>query len=295
MTGHPYIVVDVFAEKKYAGNQLAVFTDGGRIPAENMLTFARETHYSETTFILSGEPREGGWDVRIFTPGEEVPFAGHPTLGTAWVIGRELTGGEPEEIVLNLKVGQIPVRFETDDEGREVLWMRQNEPDFGADLAPEVIAPVLGLDLWDIDDRFPVQDVSTGLPFLIVPVKDLEALRGAAVRREEFFELIADTRWKAPLIFCPETRRPDNDLSVRVFVDYYNITEDPATGSANGCLAAWLVRHRYFGSDRIDIRVEQGHEIHRPSLLHLQAAGSEAGIEVHVGGSVIETARGEFV
>jgi len=176
-----------------------------------------------------------------------------------------------------------------------VLWMRQKEPDFGDVLAPEVIAPVLGLDLWDIDDRFPVQDVSTGLPFLIVPVKDLGALREASVRRDDFFELIADTRWKAPLLFCPGARNSANDLSVRVFVDYYNIPEDPATGSANGCLAAWLVAHRYFGDSAIDVRVEQGHEIHRPSLLHLRASETDGAWSIEVGGSVIETARGEFV
>ncbi len=311
MAAYPFVIVDVFAEEKYAGNQLAVFTAAADMPGELMQLIARETHYSETTFILSDQPRDGGWDVRIFTPGEEVPFAGHPTLGTAWVIREHLAGGTAGgpagesagesgampagEVVLNLAVGQIPVRFDVSDDERPILWMRQNRPDFGDVLAPEVIAPVLGLDLWDIDERFPIQDVSTGLPFIIVPLTNLAALQRSAVKRDAFFDLIADTRAKAPLLFCPQGRSAEDDLSVRVFVDYYNIPEDPATGSGNGCLAAWLVEHRYFSSDAIDLRVGQGHEIDRPSRLYLRARQTDDGIEVEVGGRVIETARGEFV
>jgi trans-2,3-dihydro-3-hydroxyanthranilate isomerase len=126
-------------------------------------------------------------------------------------------------------------------------------------------------------------------------MKNLEAVKRARIKRDVFFGLIADTNAKAPLLFCPETYNPKNDLNCRVFVDYYGIPEDPATGSANGCLAGYLVKHRYFGGTCINVRVEQGYEIGRPSLLYLKAEKNEDVIDVLVGGKVFKIAEGEFV
>jgi trans-2,3-dihydro-3-hydroxyanthranilate isomerase len=123
----------------------------------------------------------------------------------------------------------------------------------------------------------------------------LNAVKQAKTNKERYFELIKDTEAKAILIFCPETYSRENDLSVRVFADYYGVPEDPATGSANGCLAGYLVKHRYFGEDQIDLRVEQGYEIGRPSLLFLKAMQKEGRIDIHVGGKVIMVAKGEFI
>ncbi len=289
-----FYIVDVFAESKYAGNQLAVFRHGKAYSDIEMQQVAKEMNYSETTFIISDEPRNGGYDVRIFTPAEEIPFAGHPTLGTAYIIAHEIIGAPVEKIVLNLMVGQIPVTFHADGESPGYLWMRQKPPEFGDTLDGSIMAEALGLAAEDLDERFPVEEVSTGLPFFIVPVKSLEALKRAKVQRERFFSLIEDSEAKAPLLFCPETYRDENDLNVRVFVDYYNIPEDPATGSANGCLAGYLAKHAYFGSDRIDVRVEQGYEIGRPSLLLLKAEASGDEIVVQVGGRVIMVAEGRL-
>jgi len=146
-----------------------------------------------------------------------------------------------------------------------------------------------------MDNRFPIQDVSTGIPFIIVPLKTLEALKQTRIARDKYFELIENTQAKAILIFCPETYNQENDLNVRVFADYYGVPEDPATGSANGCLAGYLVKHRYYGKDRINIRVEQGYEMGRPSLLLLKAEGKEGRIDVYVGGKVVMIAKGELV
>jgi trans-2,3-dihydro-3-hydroxyanthranilate isomerase len=180
MSAKPYYIVDVFAETKYAGNQLAVFRNAAAISDHEMQQIARETNYSETTFILSDEPRNGGFDVRIFTPAEEVPFAGHPTLGTAFIIRNEILNGRAEKVLLNLKVGQIPVSFSPDG----YSWMRQIQPTFGSQHLPETFAPILELELADFDNRFPIQEVSTGLPFFIVPLKTLQALKKAKVNRE---------------------------------------------------------------------------------------------------------------
>ncbi|WP_018131563.1 PhzF family phenazine biosynthesis protein [Effusibacillus pohliae] len=291
----PFFIVDVFAEAKYAGNQLAVFRGAGGLSTAEMQKIAREMNYSETTFLLSDEQQNGGYDVRIFTPEEEVPFAGHPTLGTAFVIQREIAGKAADTIVLNLRVGQIPVTFGGAGGENDLLWMKQNQPVFGETVDPQRIAKVLSIEEEDIDHRFPVQEVSTGLPSLIVPLNSLDAVKRSRTNRDEYFALVDKLQAKAILVFCPETYSSQNQVNARVFGDYFGVPEDPATGSANGNLAGYLVKHRYFGRTQIDLRVEQGYEIGRPSLLYLRAEEKAAGIEVSVGGHVVMVAKGEFV
>jgi trans-2,3-dihydro-3-hydroxyanthranilate isomerase len=296
MEKHDFYKVDVFAEEKYAGNQLAVIRGAKKLSTDQMQRIAKEMNYSETTFILKDEEKDGGYDVRIFTPETELPFAGHPTLGTAYVIQQEIIREPAQKVVLNLQVGQIPVTISyTKKNVVDVLWMKQIKPAFGQIFDVELISQILSLDAEKIDQNFPVQDVSTGVPFIIVPLKSLDALKGAQVAREKYFQLVNTTQAKCILIFCGETYKKENDLSVRVFADYYGVAEDPATGSANGCLAGYLVKHRYFGKEQIDIRVEQGYEIGRPSLLLLRAEQKQNEIDVFVGGRVIMVAKGELV
>ncbi len=293
MTALPFYIVDVFAQEKYTGNQLAVFRNAETLSGSEMQKIAREMNYSETTFILSEDNRNYKYDVRIFTPEEEVPFAGHPTLGTAYVILKEIVKKPVQRITLNLKIGQVNV--DCDNEQADVLWMKQMNPTFGDIFDISEISEVLSLDSSDIDNKYPIQEVSTGLPFIIVPLKTLNTLKKAKVDRDKYFELIKDTQAKAILIFCPETYAKENHLSVRVFADYYGVPEDPATGSGNGCLAGYLVRYRYFGVSKIDLRVEQGYEVGRPSRLFLRAEENRGKIEVSVGGRVVMIARGEFI
>jgi trans-2,3-dihydro-3-hydroxyanthranilate isomerase len=290
-----FYILDVFAEEKYAGNQLAVIRDTGGLSDAEMQKIAKEMNYSETTFILSEQPRTGGYDVRIFTPEIEVPFAGHPTLGTASVIQQEIVG-EPVEVVnLNLKVGQIPVTFNYEEGHTGILWMKQIEPIFGATIETQPIAEVLGIDKSDIDEKFPIQEVSTGIFFIIVPLRTLDAVKRAKVVRDKYFGMIEGLQAKAIFIFCPQTYDKQNNLNCRMFADYYGVAEDPATGSANGCLAGYLAKYRYFGSSKIDIRVEQGYEIGRPSLLYLRAEEHNRKMDVSVGGKVVMVAKGELV
>ena len=295
MSPLPFYIVDVFAEVKYAGNQLAVFTNAASLSTAEMQQIAKEMNYSETTFILSSEPRSSGYDVRIFTPAKELPFAGHPTLGTAFILQHEVIQQPVETIALNLEIGQIPVTILYKDGLTDVLWMQQRSPVFGETFAVDAIAPVLNLDVTDIDTNVPIQDVSTGVPFIIVPLKSQQALKRIKVNKDHYFALIETTQAKEILVFCPETYRPENQLSVRVFADSLGIPEDPATGSANGCLAGYLVQHSYYGEPSIDLRVEQGYEIGRPSLLLLRATKTATNIHVAVGGRVVLVARGEFV
>ena len=290
-----FYIVDVFAEEKYAGNQLAVVRDAAGLSDDEMQNITKEMNYSETTFILSDDQRNGGYDVRIFTPAQEVPFAGHPTLGTAYIIQQEIIKEPVEKLILNLKVGRIPVTFNYTGKEKDVLRMKQIEPTFGQTIEPEQISQVLGINTGDIDERFPVQEVSTGMFFIIVTLKTLDAVKRAKIARDKYFKLIENRQAKAILVFCPETYSQENDLNVRVFVDCYGIPEDPATGSGNGCLAGYLVKNRYFGKDQIDIRTEQGYEIRRPSLLYLRAENKEGQIDISVGGKVVMVAKGKLV
>ncbi len=293
---HAFYLVDVFAESKYAGNQLAVVRNAADLSALDMQKIAAEMNYSETTFILSDQVRDGGYDVRIFSLDEELPFAGHPTLGTAYIIQQQIIGKELNEVRLNLKAGQIPVTFSYLDGKPDQLWMQQIAPTFGRKFSPEDVARALNIDSDSIDHRFPIEEVSTGLPFIIVPLKDLAAVKSCYIDRVGYMKLIDQADAKSIFVFCPECYDPRNQINARMFDDYHGIAEDPATGSANGCLAAYLVKNRYYGSPAIDIKVEQGYEIGRPSLLLLKAGEEEGGaISVSVGGRVIMVAGGELV
>jgi trans-2,3-dihydro-3-hydroxyanthranilate isomerase len=286
--GLTFYILDVFAEEKYAGNQLAVVRGGADLSEEVLQKIALEMNYSETTFVLSDEETGGGYDVRIFTPGGEVPFAGHPTLGTAYVIRHEILAQPIDRIILNLKAGKIPVTF------GDVIWMRQLAPTFGTTLDPTLTAQVLNLQTTDVDDRFPVQEVSTGLPALIVPLENLDSLQRCKVDWERYLELAGPG--KNLYVFCPESHaNGPGDLSARMFANDLGVPEDPATGSAAGCLAGYLVEHRYLGTDPVNVRVEQGYEIRRPSLLYLQAEREGEETSVHVGGKVQMVARGALI
>lgn len=290
-----FYIVDVFAEEKYTGNQLAVFRDAADVPGDLMQKIAREMHFSETTFILSDKERDGGYDVRIFTPEAELPFAGHPTLGTAFVIQQEILKTKVDSVSLNLGVGQIPVTFKFSGDKVDILWMRQKAPEFGKSYDRERVAKLIGIESSAIDERFPVQEVSTGFFALMVPLKSLDAIKRARINRD-LYDVFVD-RGGAPgiLVFAPETYNKENQLNVRFFADALGVPEDPATGSANGCLAGYLVKNRYFGTSKIDIQNEQGIEINRPSLIHIKAEDTGGSIEINVGGRVIPVAKSELV
>ncbi|OGD61377.1 hypothetical protein A3K78_05760 [Candidatus Bathyarchaeota archaeon RBG_13_52_12] len=290
--GNPFYIVDVFAEAKLEGNQLAVVIDKEGWPTEKMQKFTREMNFSESTFITGIDLEKRVFKVRIFTPVGELPFAGHPTLGTAYVAAKELLRKDVPDLTLDLRAGMIPVTFQTASDGQPLLWMKQLSPEFGAVHRAEEIAPMFCLTPSDIDARFPIQEVSTGVWFYIVPLKTREALKKIKLDAEKLKAYSVDKKAKWPLLYCPEPENMGNDLKVRMLNDW---TEDPATGSANGCLAGYLVKHRYFGSPKIDIRVEQGAEINRPSILYLRAEEKRGLIEVNVGGKVAMIARGELI
>jgi trans-2,3-dihydro-3-hydroxyanthranilate isomerase len=288
----PFHIVDVFAEEKYAGNQLAVFRDEEGLPGELMQRIAKEMNFQESTFITEVDTDSLVFKVRIFTKERELPFAGHPTLGTAYVIQKTIVGRQVEKVTLDLKAGMIPVTFSYVDGEADVLWMKQLNPVFGETHPPEPVAEFLGLEPGDIDADWPIQEVSTGVPFFMIPLKTRDAVVRTRINREKLESYTEGTEAKSPLVFCREPVYPENHLKVRMIG---STGEDPATGSANGCLAGYLARHRYFGGPRVDVRVEQGHEIGRPSLLYLRSEDRGEEVDVYVGGRNAMVAKGEFI
>lgn len=288
----PFHIVDVFAEEKYAGNQLAVFMDEEGLPGELMQRIAKEMNFQESTFITGVDTDSLVFKVRIFTKERELPFAGHPTLGTAYVIQKAIIGRQVEKVTLDLKAGMIPVTFSYVGGEADVLWMKQLNPVFGDTHPPEAVAEFLGLKAGDIDTDWPIQEVSTGVPFFMVPLKTRDAVVRTRINREKLAAYTESTEAKSPLVFCREPVYPENHLKVRMIG---STGEDPATGSANGCLAGYLAKHRYFGGPKVDVRVEQGYEIGRPSLLYLRSEDRGEEIDVYVGGKNAMVAKGEFI
>lgn len=280
-----FYIVDVFAEEKYQGNQLAVFIPDRDVSDTEMQQIAVETGFAETSFILSDKKSNGGYDVRIFTPGMEVPFAGHPTLGTAFVIWSALEQRASEKVILNLKVGQIPV---TVKDGR--FTMSQNEPEFGARIEKSLLAEVLSVQPEDIREDYPAQWVSTGLGSIIVPLKSRAALVQSHVNHDAFQRFIEEHFKCNILVFVPES----DTLRVRVFTDDPGFPEDAATGSANGNLAGYLLKYNFFGSGEIHYQVRQGVEMGRPSLLHVDASLKADRCTILVGGNVHFVAEGKW-
>ncbi len=295
MSNLPFLILDVFASAKYTGNQLAVCLNAGDLTDRQMQQIAREINFSETTFVSGSEPVNGGYDTRIFTPTTELPFAGHPTLGTAFAIQQEIIRQPIERVDLNYKVGQIPVDFKYINGEPDILWMHQQPPQFFAPLAAGTCAEVIGVNLADIDPRYPIEPVSTGLPFIIIPLTNLAAVSQAKLNLDLYDRAVADLPAQAILIFCTETVDLQCQLHVRVFTECFGIPEDPATGSANGCLAAYLSKHQYFGGADVDITVEQGVEMGRDARLYIRAAHQDSSYSISVGGRVIKIATGEFI
>jgi trans-2,3-dihydro-3-hydroxyanthranilate isomerase len=283
-----FFFTDVFTTQRHGGNQLATFVDCESLSDAEMQKIAREINFSETTFITSRQPHDGGFDVRIFTPKAEVEFAGHPTLGTAHIIRNKLRLTDANELTLNLRIGKIPVTFTEN----AVVWMKQMPPVFGKQCDASILAQILGIAPSDIDLTFPLEEISSGFPTLVVSLKNLAALQRVKINKEKYFAFANDAWAKLILVFSRESYAPEQNMSVRVFADFYGVPEDAATGSACGSLAAYLVRHQYFGSSNLDVLAGQGYEMGRPSTLALRAHENQNGIEIFVGGSVVDVAEG---
>ncbi len=294
MTGkrrYSFVQLDVFSSQPFEGNSLAVFPDARGLGDAEMQAIAKEMNLSETTFVLPRDAtteRERGVRVRIFTVGEELPFAGHPTLGTGFAL-RGTTGAK--EVALDLNVGTVPVRFE-DSPGEPTFGeMTQKDPVFGMEHDREAVLRATGLRDGDIDPSLPVLTVSTGLPYTMVPLRGLEAIRNLHVDVRAATEYLAKTDGRFFYFVTRETVDPAARLHARMI--FYN-GEDPATGSAAGCCSAWMLACGIAKPEE-RVLIEQGMEMKRPSRIFVCAGkNDDRVVNVRVGGNAVEILRGEL-
>ena len=286
--GLAYALLDVFAEAPFEGNPVAVVFGAGRLAASEMQAIARETNLSETTFVLHEAAIDGAFEVRIFTPGAELPYAGHPTLGTAAAIRARLDGcAQLDELVLALGIGRVRVRFAADG----LAWLESPRARFEEFAASDAAAAVLGLPVAALDPGLPVELQAAGHHQLFVPLRDRAALEAARIDAAAYDALRDGGGPDSVYAFARGARDPRNDFSVRLFAPAVGVPEDPGTGSAAGFFGAYLVRHRVLGERPLDVRLERGDAVRRPSLLRV----CERNGAIDVGGRVIEVGRGEWL
>jgi trans-2,3-dihydro-3-hydroxyanthranilate isomerase len=297
---YEFVQLDVFTQTPLTGNPLAIFTDARGLNDEEMQALAREMNLSETTFILPEDRAAEAHKVRIFTVAEELPFAGHPTLGTALYLYASRAAADSDqsmEIVLDLQAGKIPLRFTADSvnagrnrvDGQVFGEMRQRDPEFGVTFSREEIARVIGIASDEIPPAWPIQVVSTGLPFAILGIRNQETLANLNFSQTQATEFLKSSAAKFFYFLCPQRR--DEQLEVRARMFFYG-GEDPATGSAAGCAASWMVQHGIAESDE-QVVIRQGVEIGRRSEMYVRAMrDGERVTNVRVGGYAVEVLRG---
>jgi trans-2,3-dihydro-3-hydroxyanthranilate isomerase len=291
---HPFHTVDVFACAAYAGNPLAVVVDPGDLNDDQMLRIAREINYSETSFVRPRPGDDGGYPVRMFTPAKEIPFAGHPILGTAWVVRHHLAAGLPGTVQLNLAVGPTQVRFDT-SAAAETAWFTAPPVQPGPTVAPGAVADALGIPLAELDTRTPIQCFTAGVSACLLPLRSLEALARVRIDRQAVEAMERMGLPRLLYFFCRKACHPENHLSARFFFFADGVREDPATGNAAAFLGVYLLEHLPAALAEPCLRIEQGHHLNRPSLVLLRAHATGDAPTVLVGGQVIPIIRGDLL
>lgn len=292
-----YLLVDVFTGEPFGGNQLAVFVDGEQVPEALMQRIARELNLSETTYVLPPEDPANLCRLRIFTPLEELPMAGHPTVGSAFALAVEGRISAPTTIHFEEGVGVVPVEVEGDPDRPTGAVMVQPLPEFGPRFGDAArIAAMLSLDEADLDPGLPLEVVSCGVPYLLVPLASLAAVERARLRPDLWEELLGGFASRHVYLFSRETLGDDATVHARMFAPAAGVPEDPATGSASGPLGCYLVRHGLVeGGERVPIVCEQGYEIGRPSRIEVEISGDREAIrEVRVGGGCVLIGEGRL-
>ena len=303
MKEYRFIQVDVFTDKPFGGNPLAVFPDAQGLTSQEMQRIAREMNLSETTFVLPSEDKSADFKVRIFTPAAELPFAGHPVVGTHWVLGYLdiVDLQEPvTHVTFELGVGILPASLLVSKGRVEKVVMTQDKPTFHAFIEDITeLAKGLGLSPEEITDSgLPVQIVSTGLPQMMVPIRSLSSIQSldpSSLDTVSLNRACATSGTDTILVFSLETEQPEVDVHTRVFAPLHGVPEDPATGSANGALGAYLVHHQGVPvtEPTTYLTIEQGSEIMRPSTLFIEVDVVEGNpTTVRVGGNVVVIAEG---
>lgn len=282
----PFYIIDVFAENKYAGNQLAVFSDAGNLSPEEMQRIAREINFAESTFITKLDFENNSAEIRIFTPASEMKFAGHPIIGTSWVLIHKIFRNEPETITLKVPIGEIPIR-KTED----LIWLKAAQPEFLNVFDKEDFAAFSSLKTTDFDDQYPIQEVTTGSAFVIVPLKNKKALEALVLDKDKMNDWLirnCKTNHRALYFYCIEDSKI---ISRMLCVEHNQLVEDAATGSASTCLQAFLLKYH---SAEIEMINYQGDYINRPSQIYFNGKLTENQFDIKIGGKSQFVAKGDW-
>jgi len=297
----PYYIVDVFAKNKYEGNQLAVFVDvENQISEDQMLQITKEINFAESIFIKAIKGPQN-CSVSIFTPEYEVPFAGHPCLGVSYIIAKYLLPAPTSTLTLHLKIGEIAILIKQPTAlDTSLFYMRQVQPIFRKRFTPKQISESFNIDPFDLDLSLPIQEITTGLPYIIIPLKNKEGIEKLDFSPNFFNDFLLnnhchksnsiDQLSTSLFFFTKDTYEADNDYNTRMFVlENGEVVEDAATGSANGCFLAYLLTYQ---NNSITAKVEQGFQMNRKSYLYLEGSRQEEQYELNVGGYTKLIARG---
>lgn len=282
----PFYIVDVFAEKKYSGNQLAVFTGADVLNTEEMQKIAREINFAESTFITKLDDANSVAEIRIFTPEHEMQFAGHPIIGTSWVLMNRIFENQPKNISLSVPIGVIPI-FQSGD----LVWLQAAQPQFLDIFSAEGFLKFSNLSITDFDDEFSIQEVTTGSAFVIVPLKSKKALENLVldkVEMDQWLQAHCKTNHRAIYFYCLEE---NNLVSRMLYIEDNQLKEDSATGSASTCLQAFLLKYY---SDEIQIVNHQGEFINRASQIYFDGKLANNHFDIKIGGKTQFIAKGEW-
>lgn len=282
----PFYIVDVFAEEKYAGNQLAVFLNADGLNTEQMQKIAREINFAESTFITDIHPENNSASIRIFTAEHEMQFAGHPIIGTSWVLMNKIVESQPRNFKLSVPVGEIPIQ-----QSGDLVWLQAAQPQFWDVFTKEDFLSFSNLSTDDFDDIFPIQEVTTGSAFVIVPLKSkkaLEDLNLELLKMKEWLQAHCRTNHRSLYFYCFDKGKL---YSRMLCIEHNQIIEDAATGSASTCLQAFLLK---YNSPEIKIVNHQGDFINRPSRIYFDGELSEDNFDIKIGGKTQFIAKGEW-
>jgi len=282
----PFYIVDVFTEKKYAGNQLAVFLDAHSLSTEQMQLIAREINFAESTFVTQLDAKKNTATIRIFTPEHEMQFAGHPIIGTSWVLMHKVFENKPDKITVSVPVGEIPVRQVGD-----LVWLQAAQPQFLDTFSKEDFTMFSNLSSTDFKDTFPIQEVTTGSAFVLVPLKNKKALENLILDKDKmnnWLQANCKTSHRAFYFFCLE----DAKLSSRMLcVENNQLIEDAATGSASTCLQAFILKYH---APEIQIINHQGESINRQSQIYFDGKLTNNHFDINIGGKSQFIAKGDW-
>lgn len=282
----PFYIIDVFAEEKYAGNQLAVFLEAGNLSSDEMQRIAREINFAESTFITKLDLENNSAEIKIFTPASEMKFAGHPIIGTSWILMNKVFKNEPKTIKLNVPIGEIPIHKTGD-----LIWLKAAQPEFLDIFSKEDFFSFSNLKSEDFNGEFPIQEVTTGSAFVMVPLKNKKALEALVVDKDKMNDWLqknCKTNHRAVYFYCLE----DSKLITRMLcVEHNQLVEDAATGSASTCLQAFLLKYY---APKIEMINYQGDFINRPSQIYFNGSLTENEFDIRIGGKAQFVAKGDW-